>query len=748
MAAQAINPEEAVRFFKLSGQIFWVIAEDGHLEAVNPAAVSILGYSPAEYKRARVFELVHPDDATVLRERLKTVEASGTSPPFACRFRAADGSYRHLLWNASKADARIYAAVTDVTDLPQRHERARYRRLFETSQDAIVLVDGETGTILDANERIEELLGYASAELAGKKLWDAPPFLPGGIGRRVFDSVRRGGTFREEETLVAKGGSPVECELLCNAYQEGARRMLHCNLRDISERRRYVAALQESKERLRVILEGIKDYAIFLTDSEGKIESWNRGGEKLTGYSESEILGQSVATLFTPEDLAEGAPEDRLRTAVRDGRAEDERWHMRKDGSRFFASGVLTPLWHPDGTLRGFVKVMRDITKWKHTDEAMREAQKLESIGVLAGGIAHDFNNLLTGIIGNASLAVEELARGGRARRLVEEVIAAGSRAADLTRQILAYAGKGSLALESFSISDAVREILELIQASIPPNVLLELRLEENLPAVYADPSQIQQVAMNLVMNAAEAIEGYGVVRLGTGCRNLSVDELSVAEGLAHLKPGKYVYLRVQDTGKGMQEHVKARIFDPFFTTKFTGRGLGLPAVAGIVRAHQGGIQVKTAPEAGSTFHIYLPVADEQPQEQVPPEPPSLETGSRTILLVDDERMVRQVSREALERRGFRVLTAYNGREAVDLFRQRASEISLIVLDMAMPVMSGEEAQPYLEQIRSEVPILVSSGYSEAMASSRFRSGKMLHFIQKPYTAQQLAEKVLEILKA
>lgn len=746
MAAQAINPEEAVRFFKLSGQIFWVIGEDGRLEAVNPAAVSILGYSVAEYHGASVFELVHPDDAAVLREILLTVHTSGTSAPFICRFRAADGSYRHLLWNAAQSGARIYATIADVTDF-KRRAKARYRRLFETSQDAIVLVDGETGTILDTNERIQELLGYAPAELTGKKLWEAGPFLSGGIGQRIFDSVRNGGTFREEETLAARSGPPVACELLCNAYQEGTRPMVHCNVRDISERRRYVAALRESEERLRVILEGIKDYAIFLTDSEGKIESWTRGGEEVTGYTGSEIIGQSLAILFTPESRVEGVPEDKLRMALRDGRAEDEGWHMRKDGSRFFASGVLTPLWHPNGTLRGFVKVMRDITKWKHTDEAMREAQKLESIGLLAGGIAHDFNNLLTGIIGNASLAAEELARGGRSRRLVEEVIAAGSRAADLTRQLLAYAGKGNLTLEAFTLSDAVGDILDLIQASIPPNVRLELHLEENLPAVYADPGQIQQVAMNLVMNAAEAIEGYGVVSLATGYHNLSADELSVVEGLAHLKPGRYVYLQVKDTGTGMQEHVKARIFDPFFTTKFTGRGLGLPAVAGIVRAHHGGIQVETAPEAGSTFHIYLPVADEQPQKQAPPEPLPPETGAGTILLVDDERMVRQVSQEALERRGFRVLTASNGKEAVDLFRERAPEISLIVLDMAMPVMSGEEAQPYLEQIQPDVPILVSSGYSEAMASSRFRSGKMLHFIQKPYTAQQLSEKVLEILQ-
>ncbi|HLI83199.1 MAG TPA: PAS domain S-box protein [Bryobacteraceae bacterium] len=747
MAALAVNTEDLIRFFRHSSQIFCVIAEDGRLLAVNPAATEILGCKPAEHDSYCVFDVIHPDDAPEFRRYVKTAQTSRTPPPFPCRFRAADGTYRYFLVTALKLNGRIYASALDVTEF-KRRQRARYQILFKTSKDGIVLVDGKTGTIVDVNRQTEEMLGYQAAELIGQKLWDAPPFISASIGRRVFGSLRAIRTVRREETLTTKNGSAIDCELLCHSYYEGAHRMVQCNVRDISERRRHEAALRESEERLRVILEGIKDYAIFLTDKSGIIQSWNRGGEQVTGYTESEIVGQSMEVLFTPEDRADGVPETLMRAAVRDGSAEEERWHARKDGSRFFGSGVLTSLWHPDGRLRGFVKVMRDITRWKQTDEALREGQRLESIGLLAGGIAHDFNNLLTGIIGNASLAAEELPRGVRARRMVDEVIAAGTRAADLTRQLLAYAGKGRFTLEAFRLSDVIREIRELIQASIPPNVQLELQLEENLPAVYADPSQMQQVAMNLVINAAEAIEDHGTVRVSTGCRELSGEDLAAAEGLAHLKAGQYVYLEVRDTGVGMEEQVKARIFDPFFTTKFTGRGLGLSAVVGIVRAHHGGIQVESAPQLGSTFRIYLPAIEEQPQPRTTPEPALPQTGSGTILLAEDERMVRHVSQEALERRGFRVLTATNGREAVELFRRRASEISLVVLDMAMPVMSGEEARRHIEQIRPDVPVLVSSGYSEEIAFSRFGPGKLGHFIQKPYTARQLTEKVLSILQA
>jgi PAS domain S-box-containing protein len=740
-AYESVTNQDAVRFFELSPDLCCILGPDGALVSANPAAENILGYSTRELRQISVAELVHPDDRTafggVLQDRLSPTRE------LESRFRTAAGSYRWLLWHASLAGDRVFVTAHDITEAKCRQEK-RYWRLFENSKDAIVLLDARTGEILDFNRRTVEMLGYGN-ELRGKKVWETPPVRPGSIGKRLFDTLQHSETFRCEQELATKTGTMIPCELLCNTYQESGSLLIQVNIRDISLRRRAEAALRESEERFRVLVEGVKEYAIFMIDNHGTVASWNGGAERILGYSESEIIGKSWEILYTPEDREKDEPARGLDTAVREGRAEDERWHVRADGTRFFASGVLTPLWRPRGELRGFAEVMRDITKRKTHEEALREAQKLESIGLLAGGIAHDFNNLLTGIIGSASLAAQDLPPAHPTLRLIEDIITAGMRAADLTRQLLAYSGKGRFTLESFSISDVVAEILELIHASIPAQVRLELRLEKNLPTVDADPTQIQQVAMNLVMNAAEAIEGEGAIRISTGRVRLGTEDLSGTPGLTHLSPGEYVFLQVEDTGVGMREEMKSRIFDPFFTTKFAGRGLGLAAVAGIVRSHRGGIHVLTAPQQGTTFRVFLP-ATGHPAEQPAGDTASTSRGPATILVADDDAMVRRISQEALERRGYRVLAAGNGKDAVNIFRETTGGIDLVVLDLAMPVMGGEEAHRQIKAIRPEVPVLISSGYSELMASSKFGDNGMEAFIQKPYTATQFADKVQKML--
>jgi CheY-like chemotaxis protein len=349
--------------------------------------------------------------------------------------------------------------------------------------------------------------------------------------------------------------------------------------------------------------------------------------------------------------------------------------------------------------------------------------------------------------MGNASLAAEELPPDNHARRLIEEVIGGGKRAADLTRQLLAYSGKGRFTLSKFNMSEAVSEMLELIHTSIPDTVKVELHLEHDLPAIEADPTQIQQIAMNLVINAAEAIEGNGVVRISTDRIRLEVEDLARTESLSHLTPGEYVLFQVEDSGVGMHEETRSRIFDPFFTTKFTGRGLGLSAVSGIVRGHRGAIQVISAPGQGSTFRVYLPVSHEPPEPWQTEDPLPPVQGSGTVLVADDDPVVRRVSEDALERRGYRVITAEHGREAVDLFQKHKGEIALVVLDLAMPVMAGEEAHEKIKAIQPDIPILISSGYSELIASSRFGPRGMGAFIQKPYTAGQFVDRVRKMLE-
>jgi signal transduction histidine kinase len=384
-------------------------------------------------------------------------------------------------------------------------------------------------------------------------------------------------------------------------------------------------------------------------------------------------------------------------------------------------------------------------------EEQLRQAQKLEGLGLLAGGVAHDFNNLLTGILGNASLVLDLWSPPAEARKMLEDVVRAAERAADLTRQLLAYAGKGRFVVEPLHVSSLVRETSELIRTSISRKVELILDLQEDLAPVEADPSQIQQLVMNLVLNASEAIgDSGGAVFISTGEREISEPVLHPSYVGGELPPGRYVFLEVLDTGCGMDDETKAQIFDPFFSTKFTGRGLGLSAALGIVRSHKGFIRVQSMPGRGSDFEVLFPPAERRPVSEAGPADETPETvdlsGSGLILVVDDEPAVRGAARHTLERYGYTVLEAENGREAVQIFEQHADRISLVLLDVTMPVMSGDEAYHELRRIRPDAKVIISSGYDELDATRRFAGKGAVRFIKKPYTAAKLAEKVKTVL--
>lgn len=381
--------------------------------------------------------------------------------------------------------------------------------------------------------------------------------------------------------------------------------------------------------------------------------------------------------------------------------------------------------------------------------ERLRQSQKIESIGVLAGGIAHDFNNLLTGVLGNASLALDSLPAGSPNRAPLQAVVQASERAAHLTRQLLAYAGKGRFVIEPLDLSQQVREIGALVQTSIPSAVQLRLDLGEGLPAIDADASQIQQIIMNLVINGAEAIpEGRsGTVIVTTGIQE--VDQGYLASTLADtpIAPGTYVSLEVHDTGIGMDQETQARIFDPFFTTKFTGRGLGLAAVMGIVRGHQGALKIYSTPGRGSTFKVLLPASKGSVEKPKPPVDAAIPAGQGTVMVVDDESIVRQVAKAALERFGYSVILCEDGSTAVNVFRSMNGDIPVVLLDMSMPVMSGEETFRHLRAIRPDVKVILSSGYNEVEAISRFTGKGLAGFIQKPYTAGRLGETIRSVLQ-
>jgi len=414
-----------------------------------------------------------------------------------------------------------------------------------------------------------------------------------------------------------------------------------------------------------------------------------------------------------------------------------------EDGACLNLLGDAVPLLDEEGRSRGGVGVLSDITELKRAEQRLREAQKLESLGLLAGGVAHDFNNLLVGVIGNASLAEEMLPPDHPAGELLTGVLKAGEQAAHLTRQMLAYSGKGKFLVEALDLSALIPDMSVLVRPSIPKKIALHLDLGDDLLPIQADRGQVQQVFMNLVLNAAEAIGSHeGRITVKTGVENVDALYARQRPEAAGIQPGKYVCLEVSDNGCGMDEATRARIFDPFFTTKFTGRGLGLAAVAGIVRGHKGAIVVSSAPGQGSCFAVLFPAAARAAEEPaLAVHEPALQ-GAGVILVVDDEQVVLRMAKRALERQGYTVLLAESGRAAIDAFRRHPGDIALVLLDLSMPNMSGEELLPELRQLRPKVKVVVSSGYSESETMVLFKGQRVSGFIQKPYTAAGLAEKV------
>jgi PAS domain S-box-containing protein len=507
---------------------------------------------------------------------------------------------------------------------------------------------------------------------------------------------------------------------------------------DITERKKN----EEELSRLAEIVDASDDALISLA-LDGTVLTWNGGAERIYGYSAQEMIGRSINALRTPDPLDETEQElESLRRGEIFRNFQTRR--VRKDGSVISISITASPIRNRQGEVVAISSTARDISEVKALEEQLRQAAKLESLGVLAGGIAHDFNNLLVGILGNASLASNFLPPGSPARSMLDDVITASERAAALTRQLLAYSGKGKFLIQPVDISELVREMTKLVQASIPKTVALRLQFAPDLPPVVGDATQLQQLIMNLVINAAEAIgDSPGLVTITTGEQQISDGETSgTTVGADPVKPGRYVFFEVEDNGAGMDEGTLAKIFDPFFTTKFTGRGLGLSAALGIVRGHEGFIQVASSPGRGSRFRVLFPAAQEKVVARQVREAKDDLKGSGVILLVDDEELVRRTAAATLAHLGYTVLEAANGQEAIEVFQRNSTRIALVILDLSMPVMDGAECLKRLKSIQPDVRVLLSSGFNQTEAARRFHSAGVASFVQKPYTAQHLAELV------
>ena len=616
------------------------------------------------------------------------------------------------------------------------------------------------GRYLGFNKAFEEFHGQTKEEMIGKSVFDIAP--------RELAAVHHA---KDLETFQHPGSQIYESQLL---NTQGVVRdvIFHkasfldkdgqvCGLigvmLDITERKQINRSLAENEARLRTLVNTIPDL-VWLKDADGVYLSCNPMFERFFGAKEADIVGKTDYD-FVDRELADFFREhDKIAMAAGKPSSNEEWITFADDGHHALLNTIKSPMIDVEGKLIGVLGIARDITEIKkaeterlNLERQLLHSQKLESLGVLSGGIAHDFNNLLLAIFGNLDLALMTLPNDATVRKYIDHAVNAAKHAAKLTNMMLAYSGKGSFIVKELNLTELVEENANLLSAAIPKSVKLDLQLDHSLPLVMADAGQIQQVIMNLITNASEAIgEGHGMISLSTGVQKFDQSTLNSSRLEEHLAAGRYVWMEVRDNGCGMDVETLQKLFDPFFTTKFTGRGLGMSAVLGIIRAHKGAFLVKSKPGAGTNMLVVLPISTHaQVKETITTTYDTLAESCPhpgAILVVDDEEIVREVSVDMMEALGFETLVATDGEEAVIIFSEQTDRIGLVLLDQSMPGMDGVTVFQKLREINPDIKVLLASGYSKEEVSERFRGLGLSGFIQKPFNMNSLSSEVKRVL--
>lgn len=647
--------------------------------------------------------------------------------------------------------------------------------LMESIQDYAIIVMDLSGIVLDWNSGAARMFGYESKEILGK---DSRLLMPsdenaGGVVERELQGAlttgRGGGECWNQRKDGSKfwGSSAVYALSRDGGDPVGFVKIL----RDAAAQRESTDALSESERRMDFVLENLKDHAIFLIDHEGHILSWNKGTERVFGYQAEDVLGKPFATIFTPEDALAGIPDRELIVARSVGKAEDERWHQRKDGTRFWASGAVLPV-HGGRERSDFIKILRDATDRKRSEDADR----MESIGRLAGGAAHDYNNMLTSIIGYCELLIASAPGDERDQRWLGEILTSANRAANLTRDLLSFSRKQMIAPEKANLNDIIRKMAGLLRSTLGGQIQLSLMLDPELEYALLDKGQIEQVLLKLALNAREAMSEGGEVAITTVSAGATAHAVSAASTAGAASAASetaaldaaneaiqgastpFVTLVFKDNGKGMDAETAAHAFDPFFSTKSraTGSvGLGLATSYGIIQQSGGTVSLSSVPGAGTEFEIRFPVLEggesQSPPERahdagIPGSPNPVSQREETVLLVEDETAVRNLVSEILVRRGFRVLEAKDGEEGLAIFTAEGDRIHLILSDVLMPKMGGVAMARRIQAMRPEVPIVFMSGFSEN-ASSSLEGDRRTPFLHKPFSVVDLMSIIDESLE-
>lgn len=636
-----------------------------------------------------------------------------------------------------------------------RESEARYATIFDTVHDALFLHD-EDGRVLDVNAPMAQLFDVAREEARGMII-DRDFAGPGNPVEEMPSLWRRvaagGKAALEWNARRPKDGTCFPVEVWLHGISLGHRNLVLASVRDITERKQVEDLRRDNEERLKAIVNSLEVGVAIVDTVTHEIISMNPKALALIGAEEDEVVGKICHQFVCSTERGKCPIADLGQTL---DAAERVVLTLKGEEIPVIKSVVRTKIGDRECLVESFVDVSdqkRAERERLELERRLLHTQKLESLGVLAGGIAHDFNNLLMAVLGNLDLSLMALSPMSPARSNIEQAIQATRRATDLTRQMLAYSGKGRFVVVPMDLNGLVHENSELFRTVIPRSASVNVSLSPEPPVIEADPGQMQQIVMNLITNAGEALgNNSGLITISTGvmeCDSAYLDKSRLQERPI---PGRFAYVEVADTGCGMDENALQRLFDPFFTTKFAGRGLGMSAVLGIVRGHRGAIMVDSETGMGTTIRVLFPVSHGRPEvrREAPvtlTSEPDRAVTPPWILVVDDEEAVRQLCLEYVRRLGFRGIGAKDGEEAIAIFGEGSSEIACVLLDLTMPRMDGVRTFQEMKRMQKDVKVILCSGYGEEDATLRFRGEGLAGFVQKPYRMEELRDKIERALK-
>jgi len=678
-----------------------------------------------------------------LSKRMRQLEGCGLHSPFQQQLQ----SYQR----------RITAKANELEEAKNWSEL-----IIQHAMDAIVRLD-QQGTIQSWNPMAERMFGYSKSEVLGKLMEDI--LIPGRLHDTHLKNFNRhlqrgrGALMnrRVEGVAQCKDGSELPIEFVASFVQQGDKPSFVMVLRDISERKAAEQQLRESHARLESLVEArtaeVRDLAsiievtlnlVGVSDLQGNVLYINPAGKKMLGLPPDQAPDTLELGRFHSPETHHFLVNEVFPSVLEQGVLEVKCEFLDQDACPIPTMSLFMSLPDRPGAPSRMAVIARDLRQEIALRQQIEHVDRLESLGVLAGGIAHDFNNILSAIIGNAGLARRKLDADSPGQKHLESIEQSSMQAANLCKQMLAYSGKGKLIIQPVNLSDLIGDMRSLLEVSTDKNVNLTFDLRQPLPAVDADITQIQQILMNLVINASEAIDKHnGVIIVSTGVMDVDDGYLQRSIHQQDVLPGSFVYLEVSDSGCGMDEATRKKIFDPFFTTKFTGRGLGMSAVLGIVHGHQGVLHLNSEPGQGATFRIALPLSasgEVQPGRQAEKAPVRGKSG--LILVIDDEETIREVACMLLTEMGFDVITAADGQEGVAVFQQQG-KVTGVILDMTMPRMGGEACYHALRELDPDIKVILSSGYSAEDATACFQGQGLAGFIQKPYLIDAFQDMVI-----